>query len=776
MSHPPFPHLAVLLFAWPGARVALAQADGGPLDSVEHLLGPTNVNAALGDGNLTVGVAKTGEITVLRWPGPGGSDHVRYQTKAISDPNITARTLPYFGATADDGAFWGVVFNGATSWSHDPPWTREQIFAGEYSPVLVTTFEQAGGLKVVQEDFVAIGQDLFVRNLRISGVPGNQRIIFYAALAPCGPRSTGVPVDDWYYDEPRLEAAGSVDFAAFYDGSHDAVLQLRPEESQVSCLRSVAATQETATLANSGTPVPYDNLFGPGIYLAWSASQPSAGHSVARMSYPMRPQGLPPPPYEDASTGQLTGAGAGTAPAAGALAYDVVVPSSGEVTLTLYLAAASSAEGAFALLEGAKQTGEASLRSSTESDWSGWIHSATLPAVSDPTKRITAQRALMNIRTGVDHTSGAIVASISTQPPYAEDWPRDSAFLNWVLDRAGFLDLATANAEFLAKVQRRSDEPGEPSGSFAMNYYPDGRPGGPIPFEIDNTAFAVFTFEAHAQALEKAGHKGEAMAFRSEVFPALELAANLLTTCKDPNGLQCPANEDDNFAITQTLHGAATVYLAMQYATQAAEAMGKSDDQATWSARAEEIRGAILANFVDDNGLLIGTRGARAWALWPAGLYPQGDPHIGAEADRMLADLDAATSPQPPGSTYDGKLTSALAIVLQGDKTRFAALETPIDRLMTQIPTSTSSYGEVYVFPAADGTPTYENRVAIPHLWEGALNYLAAVNYYGARSPGCGCGADGGAQSAAGLLLLSGLSARRRRRSRVSARTRGIFG
>jgi uncharacterized protein (TIGR03382 family) len=206
----------------------------------------------------------------------------------------------------------------------------------------------------------------------------------------------------------------------------------------------------------------------------------------------------------------------------------------------------------------------------------------------------------------------------------------------------------------------------------------------------------------------------------------------------------------------------------MQYATRAAQAMGKPDDEARWSARSDEIRAAILANFVDPNGLLIGNRWARAWTLWPAGLYANGDPHVAAEADRMLDDLDAVASMQPPGSTYDGKLTSALAMVLQGDQQRLARLQGPLNTLLVKVPSSSASYGEVFIIADmdGDGVSEFDNRVAIPHLWEGSLNYLAAINYYGPRAPGCGCNASSTGPSAFTFALV--LLLRSRRRSRRS--------
>src|SRR5207245_438790 len=84
-SPPPSPRLGRGSVAVASLLIAAAAA-AEPLDQVEHIFGATNVNAALGDGHLTAGVARTGELTVLRWPGPGGPDHLRYVTVAEPDP------------------------------------------------------------------------------------------------------------------------------------------------------------------------------------------------------------------------------------------------------------------------------------------------------------------------------------------------------------------------------------------------------------------------------------------------------------------------------------------------------------------------------------------------------------------------------------------------------------------------------------------------------------------------------------------------------------------
>ncbi len=762
--------VAVIALATP----AIAHAQ---VDAMERAWGATNVNGALGDGHLAVGVARTGEVTVLRWPGPASPDHVRYKTESEAPDGGSARTLPYFGAGPDMGFFAGVVLDGGTSWLRD--WPSTQVYANEDSPVLVTTYTH-GPMTVVQRDFVVWQQDVLVRRLSLSGLSGPARVVAYGALAPCSQRTSEAPLDDWFYDVP---AGGPplVDFALFYSPEDGALVQFRPRANAVDSLLPAAATAVAAANASPAAAAAevaaLDGTFGAGFYFAWGGSQAPAQETAATMAYPGRPDAGPPPAYDDATAGALSGGEAALAPASGALAFDLT-PDGGAAALDLFLAAGSGAGAALSALRSARAQGAASLQAYTEQGWRGLLSGLTMPRTGDARMRFVARRAIMTIVTATDAPSGAIVASITTQPPYAQDWPRDSTFISAALDQAGLPDRATANLLFIASCQRTTSEPGEPAGSYAMNEYPDCRPGGPIAFEIDQTALTLWAFETHAEWLESIGRDVDASRFRAQVYPAAERTADLLVACKDPaTGLQCLANEDDDPVETQSLDGAITVFMGMQAATRLAAAQGQAADEAAWSARAGEIKAAILAHLVDDAGFLVGGSGERGWALWPAGLFDGGDPRIDREADVLLDGLTALATGETAGSAYDAKETDALAVVLRGDPARLGRLDSIVTVLLDDVPTATGHYGEAYV--TIDGgvtPPVFEDVTAIPHVWEASINYLSAILLYGPQPPaaaspeetvperGCGgCAAPGAAPL--GALLLSSMLLRRGRRT-----------
>ncbi len=178
-----------------------------------------------------------------------------------------------------------------------------------------------------------------------------------------------------------------------------------------------------------------------------------------------------------------------------------------------------------------------------------------------------AQRALVNLYVARDRTSGAFLASITRQPPYYLDWPRDGAFLADAIDIGGMtpaLDWVTVRQTWYTTLIRTDFTAGNPvltpnvpidpdSGmmlfpryAWEMNYFVDGYEGGPIRFEIDNTSLHVWATVVHVATLQGDARK----AFAATVWPTDKEALDLLVRWKDAKtGLPAPANEDDNYAL-----------------------------------------------------------------------------------------------------------------------------------------------------------------------------------------------------------------------------------
>jgi GH15 family glucan-1,4-alpha-glucosidase len=735
------------------------------IDAIEHMVGygATNVNGLAGNGRLTAGFSRQGELTVLRWPDPTMNDHLYYVTSTAEN----ARSLPHFGAADNHGSFAGLFYqkkNGDSglTWFRDPGWEQEQSYLSPDSAILVTRASHSSlKLETEAEAFVTPERDVLVQHFKIkirSGSPvTGLKFIFFINPAPCLRRIAGAPIADYREDDQN-------NFALFYSSNLDALVSFLPKIAEPppdkSDLRSDYFSSALALLAPLGENpeqsaaddfvARLDDVFGVGVYFAIGADQAASEYQSGKMN-----QAAPPKTdaFQDAGDGSLAGSPFSTGSADGALLFNLPPNSLSTSEITVYLAAGENffgPKGAGEQLTQARQAGYASLKAETEDWWKAWISRARLPRTDDAGILETSKRALITIRASTAKDSGAIVASISAQPPYHLDWPRDGAFINYALDQAGYLEMVTEHNRFYARVQRRADTyQGSnfiPRGSFEMNYYSDGMTGGvPCPFEIDQAGLAVWSMWNHYRYLSEA----EAGGYLSEIYPAIRLAAeSVFVNCRDAaNGLPCPANEDDNPAFTQGLQGAVTVYLGLESAISAAGKAGEDPVViARWADRLDELRDAITRNFYDPQTGFAGPRDVRAWLIWPVQFWPADDNRMAALGDQLFNEIEPILKKETAGGSYVAKVTLALAHLWSGDQDKLSRLDWANGVLLNEIPTRmTRHYGESYVtVTGSDGKSYFDNRVSIPHVWEAALAYLSALKLYESYAPPGEGGCSGG--------------------------------
>jgi hypothetical protein len=383
---------------------------------------------------------------------------------------------------------------------------------------------------------------------------------------------------------------------------------------------------------------------------------------------------------------------------------------------------------------------------------------AALPDVSLGQRTVdVARRSLVNIYVARDRGVGAVVASIARQPPYFVDWPRDGSFITQAVDVAGLLPWGTQRSEWYVGLQRRDTvqrnplfEPSVPTDpdtgdtvfpayAWEMNYFADGTVGGPIRFEIDNTALHLWALVAHAASLDGEGRA----AFIARVWPTTRDSLHLLARWRDPaTGLQAPANEDDHLEQTSTLHGATAVYVALVAGARLAHAAG--DDAAAKEAldRSVVLAQAIEHAYYDPtSGLFRDTpmngtdyipgttgSGATAWLAWPGRVVGPDDPRLerqlAADMAAVLKDIRGETE----GGAYVMKNVVSAALLGQNGGSRDAAREA-VQRLADIATPDTLQFGEVFIttHPPGATSPVFSARVAPPHVWEGTLFYLSAM-------------------------------------------------
>jgi len=388
---------------------------------------------------------------------------------------------------------------------------------------------------------------------------------------------------------------------------------------------------------------------------------------------------------------------------------------------------------------------------------------ARIPEADRGRVNAAARRAFLHVFNGTDAATGMIVASIARQAPYGLDWPRDGAFFDYALDVAGQHAATTRRLAWALPLARR--EPVLPSQLFTltdpqppldprtntrqypeaaweMNYYNTGAMGGFFRFEIDNTAWMIWSAAVHVAFVPEADRRRAADGY----WEPIRRSAELLAAWRDARtALPAPANEDDNAAFTATLHGGTSVFAALEASARLARYTGHDADAARWERRASELRDALIRNFYDpQRGRFINdvtgaaasnpgssSLGATSWLVWPARLLPYSDPRVAAQVrydlQQVLAVLrgDAGTE----GGAYLTKTTlSAAAFLAGGGDPSVAPL---LDEVMTRlardvIDPDTQTMGEVFItLRDATGRVTgRENRVSIPHLWEATLYAL----------------------------------------------------
>lgn len=783
------------------------------VDLIEHLFGASNVNGVVGNGGLTIGISPLGDAAVLSWPSPSYCDQLLH----LGRNDLEVRSLRNMAAAESMGAFIGVRVidpSGATVVFPRRDWQVAQRFHDPRTARLTTLFTHAEArFDIRVEDHVALGSDTWVRKVRVEAKPGaaairQVEILGYWNLSPTVSRVPQLPLADWVMDAYN-------DYAALYSEADQAIVHYRPAgRGDITSIPLLVARPgidygpigdalvEGAVDA-SGAAMLRDGLGREpeGAYFAITSDAPIVGHQIGfdrtptctlidaladnikalpeafpDLTLPLDPgladvlrcdlapealaadQGwtaLPTAAFDDLQDGTLEGAFAAAGQVDAALAVRArAVGTAFEATFFL----GAGADLANALDAARARDGLDSVLGLPE-------HTVLPTGAWRPEVAEVATRALVNLLLAQDRTTGAIVASVSRQAPYALDWPRDGAFFTAALDVAGLGERASARVPFVLSTQRREPVPAEPlinatppvdpdsgasdtypAGAWEMNNYADGMPGGNIRWEIDNTGLALWSLVEHARYLEGDARR----AHEDAIFEAVARGADLLARWRDPaTGLHAPTSEDDNVAYTQTLHGAITTWAALDAARRLAAARPELDTAArgpAWSARADELRQAILTHLVDpethrfEEGLDETSNpgnaagGPSAWALWPARFLRDDVPAevaIREATEAWLLELaEARLDPRNGGSAYVAKLLVAVALGTR-DEARRDKARALVERLATTTSTpDTRVFGEVFIGVDGDGdgqSDAFSARVSNPHVWAGTLVYLAAM-------------------------------------------------
>jgi GH15 family glucan-1,4-alpha-glucosidase len=268
-------------------------------------------------------------------------------------------------------------------------------------------------------------------------------------------------------------------------------------------------------------------------------------------------------------------------------------------------------------LGGAADGSEAEAKiAATVRFWRRWLGRARVP---DHEWRDPIQRSALAIKGLTYMPTGATVAALTTSLPetpggernwdYRYTWMRDSTF---TLQALHFLNLdweADEFMQFVADVEATED------GSLQIMYGIDGRRqlpettrdelsgyAGARPVRIGNAAFDQRQNDVFGAVLDSILlHTRRAQRLPSRLWPIVETQAECATKIwRNPDqGIWEARGKPQHYVSSKLM-----CWVALDRAAKLGEIGGESDRAAAWRATADEIRADILANGVNDHGVL----------------------------------------------------------------------------------------------------------------------------------------------------------------------------
>jgi hypothetical protein len=715
-----------------------------------ELYGPTDINAQTSNGAMAAGISDEGTLTVFRWPRPSFFDQLKYKTNSRAEPP-SGREHGKFGAYPNAGAFLGLVVDRADGTGADLTWLREDGWDVEqaYTDVdddptdladsIETTFRNDGlGLTVVLRDVVARGDtdragdatgdgdDVLYRDVTVErdadSPVDTAQLAAFENLNLVVSKKPKSPTRDWCEEESNRDTAR-------YDAGADAIVhELAGTDSSTGEARQVAVAMGFA---------------------GESAAHQVGGDAYEPTASPAGQGGPTQDAYDDLRDGELQGNDQFAGQTTGAMLADLEFEGDdgGTASEAVLFTAAETAVGATSLL------GEYRTRSFADVDQEkrDWIDhlldDPPLPDTEDTAVLALCKRALVTLVTSYDPVEGAVVASIATQAPYGEDWVRDGAFFNYGLGMVGLDEWIGKRNRWYAEIQQSEANPhpsypDTPRGNWPMNHYADGVAGGPIDWEIDETGYGIWTIVDHYELT------GD-LSYLRDVWPAIQRAADFLVRWKDPrNNLQGHASEDDHPEPSQSIIGAATVWLGLGSAITAAEALGEDEKAAEYRRRRGELAPAIeqllYADPVPDQnepGFYGKKKGfPMAPLAWPICWEDYDDPrmenHLYAVWSQLQTSFQQPAEDDKNSGLYESKGLVPLAqatrngpvspVGIDGEVS-FSDVQDGIDWVANKHATpDTHIMGEIWI----EREDEVKTTVSQPHVWEQILFYLAALETY----------------------------------------------
>lgn len=680
--------MAIIIFIFLGAvSMWFEQTETTP----DKLLGDVTLSGVVGNSSLTSGFTESGKMSLFAWPTPSLYDHVDYLGKKNKNGE--------FKADPEMGIFSGVQINGndSVNWFWEENWKHINYYENNSSNIFVTVSENPHlGLKVTTKNLIHPQENVVSRHYEVEkendSEVENLTFFSYSNFHPTTGKIPLLPFSDYFQRAPV-----QADFPIFKNSR-----KAYYKENSL-----VFTKDKSFSLLN--------NKSKTSVYLGVTSSSVVEEYQVGSLT-----NGVPKDAFDDCNDGSLSNSSSSSTMVNGAFSTQL---DEEDPSVTLYYAASDSEEQTLGLLENAKRTPYPTQLDKNREWWDNWLNKASLPDTNNENILKVAKRSLITIRNAYDKNTGNIPASVSRQPPYFLDWPRDGAFINYALDQAGYHGMVEKHNRYYANIQRAS-------GTWGMNYFPDGTEGGPLLFEIDETGLTMWTMWKH---YEMTGDRS----YLENVYPSIKKAAIFLTDWKDPSSdLQFYAHEDDNPVPTQTMNGATTVYLGLKSAIKAGEVVGEDKEiLQSWKKRKSNLRSEIEKEF--SQGSVTGIPGGRSsWIVWPAKLENFDNVKMGYQAEIVWDTISESMNSKTVGESKSYEIMDILSLahMWTDNEVKENKLKESLNWWAEGIATQdTRQFGEFHYLVREENELVWKNKIAIPHVWNHALFYSAAMTVYGSR-------------------------------------------
>jgi hypothetical protein len=184
-------------------------AQNTSLAIMEMIFGPTATNAVVGNGGLTVGLSKYGEMVNLRWPCSNYYDQLNFAT---IHPVPAYNKVEWYGRHLDTkefmGCYNGIAFmqNGKQiiSWFRDKEWTVTQSYLSNDAAIVVSKYiHHTLGIEIKSTDFVLPNTDAHCRSFTLeksNNAITDVQLYNMSNIAMCNTMKPNDPSSDWDND------------------------------------------------------------------------------------------------------------------------------------------------------------------------------------------------------------------------------------------------------------------------------------------------------------------------------------------------------------------------------------------------------------------------------------------------------------------------------------------------------------------------------------------------------------------------------------------------